>query len=106
MKVAVLFITLFFPIYVFSQSVKVEVTGAPDVLKKGSELVFNVDCEQSLNAEIAVFTQTYLGYQANAELTSGKHAYKMSTAEWKPGQYYILVKGEHVHVQHEFVLKE
>lgn len=106
MKVSALFFALIFPLFTFAQSAKVEISGAPDVVKKGSELVFNVDCEQPLNAEIAVFTQTYLGYQANAELTSGKHAYKMSTAEWKPGQYYILVKGEHVHVQHEFELKE
>lgn len=106
MKATALLFLLIFPIFTMAQNVKVEISGAPDAVKKGSELVFNIDCEQSLNAEVAVFTQTYLGYQANAELTSGKHAYKMSTAEWKPGQYYILVKGEHVHVQHEFVLKE
>jgi hypothetical protein len=106
MKLAVLIATILFPFYTYSQSIKVEVTGAPEELKKGTELTFNIECEQSLNAEVAVFMQTYLGYQANAELTPGVHAYKVSTKDWKPGQYYILVKGEHVHVQHEFVLKE
>lgn len=106
MRVAGLLMTLLFPILSFSQSLKVEITGAPDELKKGADLTFNISCDQSLNAEVAVFMQTYLGYQANAELTSGVHTYKVNTADWKPGQYYILVKGEHVHVQHEFILKE
>jgi hypothetical protein len=106
MKLAALFAAIFFPFFAFSQAIKVEVTEAPEELKKGTELTFNIVCEQSLNAEVAVFMQTYLGYQANAELTPGVHAYKVSTKDWKPGQYYILVKGEHVHVQHEFVLKE
>lgn len=106
MKLAALFAAIFFPFFAFSQAIKVDVTGAPEELKKGTELTFNIVCEQSLNAEVAVFMQTYLGYQANAELTPGVHAYKVSTKDWKPGQYYILVKGEHVHVQHEFVLTE
>ncbi len=87
---------------VYCQSTaKVEFEAIPEKLNAGEDLIWRVTTNQEVQLELAIFSDNYLGFQANAELTTGKHEYVIKTESWPAGQYFILAKGEHIHVQEE-----
>lgn len=88
----------------YSQAENVSIVHFPAALNSGQELTFSIQTKSDLKAEIAIFADTYLGYQAQAVLNAGQHTYAIPTKDWPAGKYYILLKNEELHVQHDFIL--
>lgn len=85
-------------------SAKVEFDALPEKLVAGEDLIWKLSSNQEVQLELAIFSNDYLGFQANAELTTGKHEYLIKTESWPAGKYFILAKGEHIHVQAELII--
>jgi hypothetical protein len=88
-----------------NKSTDVEISGLPVSMKQGETLKFELIAKKDIKAEVAIFMDTYLAYQANAEIKSGILTYEFDTTDWKKGKYYVLVKNETIHYQLDFVLE-
>lgn len=104
MKRIVLLMASFAPIYVYAQSEELRIESFPKSLVSGQELQFSIFTPNTIEVEVAVFADTFLGYIANAEWNAGKHDYAVSTEAWPAGKYYILVKNESLHLQEDFII--
>ena len=88
-----------------NKSTDVEISGLPVSMKQGEALKFELIAKKDIKAEVAIFMDTYLAYQANAEIKAGTLTYEFDTTGWKPGKYYVLVKNGTIHYQVDFKLE-
>lgn len=71
----------------------------------GDTLKFSVSTDAQLELEVAVFSDTKVVMIETSLLNPGKHDFSVETNTLRPGKYYVVVKGEGIHVQENWTLK-
>lgn len=105
MRLAALFFSILVSTFTNAQStVHIEFNKLPEKVIIGEAFQLSVLSDANASVELAIFSDTFLGFQANADLAKGIHEYKIETKNWPAGKYFVLAKGEDIHVQQEILV--
>lgn len=99
-----LFIGIIFSVCVNAQAV--EVLLEKTELKKGEHLHFTVKASPEIQLEIAVFSDDKVVLHQNSRLSDKEELFDIDMKEFPAGSYHVLVSGDDVHIQKDFVVKD
>jgi hypothetical protein len=83
----------------------VEVIMEKQQVIQGELLHFAVKCASEQDVEITVFTEGHLLMHQSSTLLPGETPFDVDTTAAATGRYFILLTGNGIHVEHEFLLK-
>ncbi|MFZ4784701.1 MAG: hypothetical protein ACOYLH_04430 [Flavobacteriales bacterium] len=107
MKSLLVLLFIVSPFFSFAQmETKLIVTTDKDSYALGEIIHVHIENAVALNAEIAVFTDTFMGFYSNASLSIGKHDFEADSKDWPVGKYYVLVTAEGWRQQLEVTITE
>lgn len=93
-----------FSMTAYAQDVKVELSKTE---WKRSELVqFVIKASPEHLLEIAVFSEDKVVLHQTSQLSSEQELFEIDMKEYPADTYHILVLGDDIHIQKDFVLKE
>lgn len=107
MKSLLVLLILVSPFFSVAQTEsKLIVTTDKDSYTLGEIIHVHIENSAALNAEIAVFTDTFMGFYSNASLSVGKHDFEADSKDWPAGKFYVLVTADGLRQQLEVTITE
>lgn len=70
----------------------------------GDTLRFSVWCNSSESLELYVLKQDTLLWQQNIQISYSEMPFTISTSSFPEGNYFILLTGNDVHIEKQFLL--
>lgn len=107
MKAFIIMLLTALPFFSEAQSEsKLLVTTDKPTYTLGETIHVHIENAVSMNAEIAIFTDTFMGFYSNTSLSIGKHDVEADTKDWPAGKFYVLVTAEGFRQQLELTITE
>ena len=106
MKKGVLILVFVALISALSHAQVVSVIMDKTTIQQGEEILFSVKCLSEQDLEIVVFTEGHLVSTQQATLTPEENQFRFPSTDCPTGKYFVLVTGNAIHVEKEFVITE
>lgn len=75
-------------------------------ITQGDSLRFSVWANSNEIVEIYVLSGEFLGFQQKVQLAYSEFPIALSTLTFPAGKYFILITGEGIHIEREFLVRE
>lgn len=104
MKKAIGIFAFLLSLTILSHAQVVSVLMEKTVMVQGEEISFDIRCASEQDLEIVVFTEGHLVSTQKATLPAADNPFHFSSNDCPAGKYFVLVTGNGIHVEREFVL--
>jgi|GEM_PF-6032540 len=101
--------SLFIVALLFSLGVKaqtVDVVLEKTELKKGEHLHFTIKASPEIQLEIAVFSEDKVVLHQTSRLSKEEELFDIDMKDFPADAYHVLVLGDDIHIQKDFVVKD
>lgn len=101
---SVLIIGLLFSLCMKAQTVDVVLEKTE--LKKGEHLHFTIKASPEIQLEIAVFSEDKVVLHQTSRLSKEEELFDIDMKDFPADAYHVLVLGDDIHIQKDFVVKD
>jgi uncharacterized protein YgiM (DUF1202 family) len=103
-KLVVSFLIALITAAAHAQAEPVSVQFTQTNVHQGDSLHFNIFCNANKPLEVYIMAKDSLFFYENIQIAYGESAFHISTASFPMGNYILLVTGEDVRIQRDFLL--